>query len=94
MVRSVQDIASIGRFTGAMEVSCPKCAHRLRAQKVSVADNFEVWTFFDNEKQSGTYPERVGLCPECGAWLIEGGGWPMSGGRELGAHPKDSSRYS
>ena len=41
-----------------------------------------MWTFFDDEKYSDTYSERVGLCPECGAWLTKGGGWPTSGGRE------------
>jgi len=65
-----------------MDVSCPKCAHRLWAQKVSVADSFDMWAFFDNEEHSGTHSERVGLCPECGAWLTEGGGWPTRGVRE------------
>ena len=79
MARSVQDNASKGRFTWAMDVSCPKCAHRLWAQKVSVADSFDMWAFFDHEEQSGTHSERVGLCPKCGAWLTEGGGWPTRG---------------
>ena len=65
-----------------MDVSCPKCAHRLWAEKVYVAHSFDIWAFFAAEKESGTYSERVGLCPECGAWLTEGGGWPTSGVRE------------
>jgi ribosomal protein S27E len=82
MARSVQEIAHKGQFTWAMDVSCPKCAHRLWAEKVSVAERFDVWTFFDDEEHSDTHAKRVGSCPECGAWLTEGGGWPTSGGRE------------
>jgi hypothetical protein len=78
----MQEIARKGRSTWAMDVSCPKCAHRLWAQKLSVAGSFDVWAFFDDEEQSDTYSERVGLCPECGAWLTEGGDWPTSGVRE------------
>ena len=68
----------------AMDVSCPKskCERRLWAEKVSVAESFSVWVYFDNEERSDTYAERVGLCPECGAWLTEGGGWPTRGVRE------------
>jgi len=65
-----------------MDVSCPKCAHSLWAEKVYVAHSFDIWAFFDAVEQSGPYSERVGLCPECGAWLTEGGGWPTSGVRE------------
>jgi len=65
-----------------MEVSCPKCAHSLWAEKVFVADRFGVWAFFDDEQHSDTYAERVGLCPERGVWLTEGGDWPTSGVRE------------
>jgi hypothetical protein len=65
-----------------MDVSCPKCSHRLWAEKVYGADRFGVWAFFAEEEQSDTYSERVGLCPECGAWLTEGGGWPTGGVRE------------
>ena len=82
MARSVQEIARKGRFTWAMDVSCPKCAHRLRAEKLSVAEHFGMWSFLDNEEHSDTYAERVGLCPECGAWLTEGGGWPTGSVRE------------
>jgi ribosomal protein S27E len=82
MARSVQEIAHKGQFTWAMDVSCPKCAHRLWAEKVSVAERFDVWTFFDDEEHSDTHAKRVGSCPECGAWLTEGGGWPTSGVRE------------
>ena len=88
MARSVQEIARNDRFTWAMNVSCPKCAHRLWAEKVSVADRFDVWAFCDDEEYSDTCAERVGLCPECGAWLTEGGGWPTSSMRE--GHPKSS----
>ena len=49
---------------------------------MSVADTFEVWAFFDGEEHSDTYAKRVGLCPECRAWLTEGGGWPTSSVRE------------
>ena len=82
MARSVQEIARKGRFTWAMDVSCPKCAHRLWAEKVSVAERFEVWTFFDDEEHSDTSAKRVGLCPECGARVTEGGRWPTSSVRE------------
>ena len=80
MVRSVQEIGGPVRFTWAMDVSCPKCEHGLSAEKVSVAENFDVWDFFDNEGRSDTYAQRVGNCPECGAWLTEGGGWPTRRG--------------
>jgi ssDNA-binding Zn-finger/Zn-ribbon topoisomerase 1 len=82
MARSVQEIARKGRSTWAMDVSCPKCAHRLWAEKVSVAEHFDVWAFFDDEEPSDTHAKRVGLCPECGAWLTQGAGWPTSGVRE------------
>jgi hypothetical protein len=71
-----------GRIGWAMDVSCPKCSHRLWAEKVPVADSFSVWVFFANEERSDTYADGVGLCPECGAWLTEGGGWPTRGVRE------------
>ena len=86
MARSVQEIARKGRFTWAMDIPCPKCAHNLWAEKVYEAESYYVWAFFENEEHSETYSERVGRCPECGAWLTEGGGWPTSGGRE--GHPK------
>ena len=79
MARSVQEIARKGRFTWAMVVSCPKCGHKLWAQKVSVTETFDVWVFFEDGEHSDTYAKRVGLCPECGAWLTEGAGWPTSG---------------
>jgi hypothetical protein len=79
MVRSVQEIASKGWSTWAMDVCCPKCAHCLWAQKVYETESYYVWAFFDNEEHSAPHTERVGLCPECGAWLTEGGGWPTSG---------------
>ena len=60
----------------AMDVSCPKCERRLWAEKVSATDTFSVWVFFDDEEHSDTYAARLGLCPECGAWLTEVGGWP------------------
>ena len=82
MARSVQEIARKGRFNGAMDVSCPKCAHRLWAEMVSVAERFDMWDFFDAEEPSDNHAERVGLCPECGVWLTEGGGWPTNGVRE------------
>ena len=75
----MQEIASKGRFTWAMDVYCPKCAHSLWAQRAYIAESYYVWAFFDNEEHSATYTEQVGLCPECGAWLAEGGGWPTSG---------------
>lgn len=65
-----------------MDVCCPKCAHDLWAKKESVAEHFGMWAFFDRENHSAPYSERVGQCPECGAWLTEGGGWPTSSGRE------------
>jgi hypothetical protein len=68
-----------GRNGWAMDVSCPKCKRRLWAEKVSVVDTFSVWVFFDNEERSDTYALPVGHCPECGAWLTEGGGWPTRG---------------
>jgi hypothetical protein len=68
-----------GRNGWAMDVSCPKCERRLWAEKVSVADTFSVWVFFDNEERSDTYALPVGHCPEYGAWLTEGGGWPTRG---------------
>ena len=71
-----------------MDVSCPKCAHDLWAQKVFVADSSDAWVFFDRENHSAPNSKRAGPCPECGAWLTEVGGWPTSGGRE--GHPKRS----
>jgi hypothetical protein len=65
-----------------MDVSYPKCSHRLWAGKVPVADTFSVWVFFDDEERSDTYALPVGHCPECGAWLTEGGGWLTRGVRE------------
>jgi hypothetical protein len=63
----------------AMDVCCPKCERGLWAEKVYVANTFSVWVFFDNEERSDTYALPVGHCPECGAWLTEGGGWPTRG---------------
>ena len=79
MVRSVQEIASKGWSTWAMDVCCPKCAHCLWAQKVYETESYYVWAFFYRENHSAPYSKRVWLCPECGAWLTEGGGWPTSG---------------
>ena len=40
MARRVQEIASKGWFTWAMDVCCPKCAHCLWAQKVYETESY------------------------------------------------------
>ncbi len=74
--------ANGGHNGWVMDVCCPKCERRLWAQKVPIADGFDVWDFFDNEVRSDTYGQRVGLCVECGTWLTVGGGWPTRSVRD------------
>jgi hypothetical protein len=66
MARSVQEIARKGRSTWAMDVSCPKCAHRLWAEKVSVAEHFDVWAFFDDEELATPTPSESGCVRSVG----------------------------
>ncbi len=69
MARSVQDFARGGRDNGAMDAMCQGCGHGLWVEEMPVADRFCVLACFDDEERSESYAERVGRCPECGAWL-------------------------
>jgi hypothetical protein len=61
------DAGARKRFSMTMEESCQGCGNPLWAEDVPVGDRFRTRTCFGEEERSGTYAERVGRCPACGA---------------------------
>lgn len=57
--------ATLGRWTCRAKGAGTGCG----SKRCPHSDRFCVLACFDDEERSESYAERVGRCPECGAWL-------------------------
>jgi hypothetical protein len=57
----------------AMATSCLVCGYRLQSE-ICYLGPFSYVVYFDDDKESATYTERVKRCPECGVGRLGGGG--------------------